>query len=122
MVKIRSAIMPLVLAATVFVGACSSDSSTTTGSDSSSGSSAIAAASGNITVLAAASLTEAFTNEKATLATEAPDLDITYSFGGSGALVTQVQQGAPADVIATADDASMQKLVDGGQVETPQIF
>jgi molybdate transport system substrate-binding protein len=49
-------------------------------------------------------------------------LDITYNFGGSGLLVTQIQQGAPDDVIATADTASMQKLVDAGLVETPATF
>ena len=41
---------------------------------------------------------------------------------GSGALVTQIQQGAPADVIATADTASMKKLTDAGLVEAPTTF
>src|SRR5262249_25475898 len=47
---------------------------------------------------------------------------VTYNFGGSGTLVTQIQQGAPADVIATADTDTMKKLTDGGQVETPTTF
>ena len=81
-----------------------------------------ATVSGSITVFAAASLTESFNGERATLKSEAPDLDITFSFAGSGALVTQVQGGAPADVIATADTSSMQKLVDAGLVEAPTIF
>ncbi|HEV3225993.1 MAG TPA: molybdate ABC transporter substrate-binding protein, partial [Acidimicrobiales bacterium] len=51
-----------------------------------------------------------------------PGLAITYSFAGSGALVTQIQQGAPADVIATADTASMKKLTDAGLVETAATF
>ena len=64
-------------------------------------------------MFAAASLTEAFT---------AAGLDATYNFAGSGTLVTQIQQGAPADVIATADTSSMQKLVDANLVDTPTVF
>lgn len=51
-----------------------------------------------------------------------PGLELTFSFAGSGALVAQVQEGAPADVIATADLASMQKLVDLGLVGEPVVF
>ena len=105
--------------AVVLVGACSSDSTTATNRDTSS---ATATASGSITVFAAASLTESFTDEAAVLASERPGLSITYNFAGSGALVTQVQQGAPADVIATADAASMQRLVDAGVVDPPATF
>jgi molybdate transport system substrate-binding protein len=71
-----------------------------------------------VTVFAAASLTESFQDAQARL----PGLDLTYSFAGSGALVTQIQNGAPADVIATADPASMQTLVDAGLVEAPLTF
>ena len=73
-------------------------------------------------VFAAASLTESFTNEKATLHSEQAGLDVTLNFAGSGTLVTQIQQGAEADVIVTADTASMQKLVDAGLVETSTVL
>jgi molybdate transport system substrate-binding protein len=73
-------------------------------------------------VFAAASLTESFNDLQETLATSAPDLKITYSFAGSGTLVQQVQQGAPADVIATADTSTMKTLEDAGLVETPTTF
>jgi len=73
-------------------------------------------------VLAAASLTEAFDDELTSLKTIAPGLKVTYSFGGSGALVVLVQSGAPADVIATAETASMKRLFDAGLVEAPQTF
>jgi molybdate transport system substrate-binding protein len=76
-------------------------------------------AAGRITVFAAASLTEPFTDAKTALAASAPGLDIALNFAGSGALVTQIEEGAPADVVATADNASMQELVDQGLVETP---
>jgi molybdate transport system substrate-binding protein len=77
---------------------------------------------GSVTVFAAASLTESFDDLQATLRTVAPRLSITYSFAGSGALATQIRQGAPADVVATADAASMQRLVDAGLVEAPATF
>ncbi len=77
---------------------------------------------GDLTVFAAASLTEAFTDAQAVLEDDNPGLELTFSFAGSGALVTQVQEGAPADIIATADRASMQKLVDIGVVGEPVVF
>jgi molybdate transport system substrate-binding protein len=72
-------------------------------------------AHGPITVFAAASLTEAFGDLQA-------GAGVRYSFGGSGALVTQIQQGAPADVVATADVPTMQRLFDAGLVEPPGTF
>ena len=79
-------------------------------------------ASGRVTVLAAASLTESFEDLQEALRTSLPDVSIKYSFGGSGALVTQVRQGAPADVVATADTATMAMLVEAGLVEEPATF
>ena len=46
----------------------------------------------------------------------------TFSFGGSQQLVTQLLQGARADVVATADEASMQRLVDASLVEPAVTF
>ena len=82
----------------------------------------VASARGRVTVFAAASLTEAFVDLQAVLRSSAPGLAVTYSFGGSGALAAQVQQGAPADVVATADTGTMQRLVDAGLVEAPVTF
>ncbi|MDQ6797523.1 MAG: molybdate ABC transporter substrate-binding protein [Actinomycetota bacterium] len=73
-------------------------------------------------MFAAASLTESFNDLQASLRTTDPGLTVAYNFGGSGALVTQIQQGAPADVIATADTASMKKLIDANLVERPTTF
>ena len=70
-----------------------------------------------VTVLAAASLTEAFGGLQL-----GPDLRATYSFAGSQQLVAQVQAGAPADVVATADHESMDRLVAAGLVEAPRDF
>ena len=64
------------------------------------------------TVLAAASLTEAF-----------QDLGgATFSFAGSQQLVAQIQAGAPVDVVATADAEAMDRLVRSGLVDPPRDF
>jgi molybdate transport system substrate-binding protein len=73
-------------------------------------------------VFAAASLTEAFNDTRTTLQTSHVGLTIAYSFAGSQALVAQVANGAPADVIATADTTTMQTLVSAGLVDAPRTF
>jgi|SRR5581483_4792293 molybdate transport system substrate-binding protein len=66
-----------------------------------------------LTVFAAASLTNVF-----------PQIALhdTYSFGGSNMLATQIQQGAPADVFASANTKLPQQLYDQGLVEKPVVF
>ena len=93
----------------------SSDSTTTTTAEPS-------ALTGHVNVLAAASLTESLNDLQTALKATAPDLDLTLSYAGSQALVQQIQDGAPADVFASADEKNMQKLVDAGLVETPVVF
>ena len=78
--------------------------------------------SGSLNVFAASSLTGAFNNVATTLKTTDSGVLITYNFAGSQALVTQIQQGAPADVFASADQTNMQKLVTAGLVEAPKVF
>lgn len=87
---------------------------TACGDDSSSSSSATTAtpATGNITVLAAASLTDSFKELGAKFEAANPGAKVTFSFAASSALVTQITQGAPADVFASADAANMKKLTD----------
>lgn len=118
----RSLAAAVALVLLVFLGACSSDDNTTSTAHSTAVSSGAPKATGSITVSAAASLTEAFTDVQTTLKTAQPDLSITYNFGGSGALVTQIQQGNEVDVIATADTDSMKKLQADSLVEEPVIF
>jgi molybdate transport system substrate-binding protein len=62
---------------------------------------------GDLTVFAAASLSDAFEAIGQELESVHPDLLITYNFGGSQALVTQLQEGAEADVFASANVAQM---------------
>lgn len=69
---------------------------------------------GNLTVLAAASLTDAFNRIGEQFRAKHSGADVKFSYAGSPTLVTQIQQGAPADVFASADQPNMQKIVDGG--------
>lgn len=77
---------------------------------------------GRLTVLAAASLTESFTALEATLEQRYPGLDVSVSFGPSSGLVEQALAGAPADVLATANTATMENAVAADAVEEPVIF
>ena len=60
-----------------------------------------------LTVFAAASLRGTFTALGSTFEAQHPGTRVTFSFAGSSDLVTQLQQGAPADVFASADTATM---------------
>ena len=111
----------LVLALVLAVAACGSDREPSTKSGPSSPSTA-PKPTGSITVFAAASLTESFTDLQTRMETSDPGVSVRYSFAGSGTLVTQIEQGAPADVIATADAASIRTLTDAGLVESPLTF
>src|SRR4051794_13641266 len=62
---------------------------------------------GTLTVFAAASLTDVFTELGDRLMADHPGLDIRFNFAGSSALATQITQGAPADVFASADEVQM---------------
>ncbi|MCQ9163089.1 molybdate ABC transporter substrate-binding protein [Arthrobacter sp. STN4] len=79
--------------------------------------------SGTLTVFAAASLKSTFTDLAAIFEKDNPRAKVALSFDGSSTLVSQITQGAPADVYASADQANMAKLSDARLVEgTPAIF
>jgi molybdate transport system substrate-binding protein len=79
--------------------------------------------SGEVTVFAAASLTESFGAIARQFEKKYPDVDVKFNFDASSNLATQIQQGAPADVFASADEASLQKAADSGDVTAdPVVF
>ncbi|MFY1689153.1 molybdate ABC transporter substrate-binding protein [Plantactinospora sp. WMMB782] len=69
---------------------------------------------GNVTVFAAASLTESFTRIGKDFEAANPGVRVTFSFAGSSALATQINEGAPADVFASAAPANMKVVTDAG--------
>ena len=72
---------------------------------------------------AAASLTEAFKAIGDSFEAANPGTNVTFNFGSSGTLATQIQQGAPADTFASADQDNMNKLVSANLVDgTPTVF
>ncbi|WP_461175060.1 molybdate ABC transporter substrate-binding protein [Arthrobacter sp. Z1-9] len=76
-----------------------------------------------LTVFAAASLKTSFTELGKTFEARHPGTAVALSFAGSADLATQISQGAPADVFASADARNMEKLQDTGLVDgEPQIF
>ena len=80
-------------------------------------------ATGSLNVFAAASLTAAFTDIAAAFEVANPGAKVTLNFGGSSTLVTQIINGAPADVFASADTANMDKLANAKLIRgTPLIF
>ena len=95
------------------------------GSDASSGGSGGSSdkETGTLNVLAAASLTETFTSLAKDFEADHPGVTVKLAFDSSATLAEQVTQGAPADVLATADEATMQTVVDAGGTEgDPQLF
>lgn len=87
-------------------------------------SSADSAGSGTtLTVYAAASLTGTFQQIAHDFEAEHDGVDVRLDFGGSSDLVTQIDNGAPADVFASADTANMDELVAAGLAGAdPQDF
>jgi molybdate transport system substrate-binding protein len=124
---VRSLVTVLAGASLLLAG-CGSSSSGAASSTSSAGSAAASssasapAVTGTVTVLAAASLTESFNTMKADFEKAHPGTTITMSFGASSTLATQIIQGAPADVFASAAPKNMQQVVDAKAAADPKTF
>ena len=79
--------------------------------------------SGTVSVFAAASLTDAFNAVGASFQRANSGVTMKFIFAGTPTLVTQIEQGAPADVFASADTTNMDKLKgDGFTTGTSQVF
>jgi len=100
-------------------------SSSTTGGSPVTSSAPVAsspALSGTVNVFAAASLKEAFTKIGTQFEAAHPGTKVVFNFGPSSGLATQINQGAPADVYASASTKTMSQVVDGGQASSPSDF
>ncbi|MCW2687877.1 MAG: Molybdate transporter substrate-binding protein [Mycobacterium sp.] len=89
-------------------------SSTQSSGSTSAASSTTAEASGKIIVFAAASLKQSFTDIGEQFKTDNPGASVEFSFAGSSDLVTQLAEGAPADLFASADAKNMDKAAQAG--------
>jgi molybdate transport system substrate-binding protein len=72
---------------------------------------------GTVTVYAAQSLANAFTDVGKAFESEHPGVSVAFNFAGSATLVTQISQGAPADVFASADQPNMDRLSSSGLID-----
>lgn len=98
------------------IGACA-------GSDEPGSGPADGRLSGDLLVFAAASLTDAFGDLEDEFETMYEGVEVRISTGGSSSLREQIVQGAPADIFASADEATMGQLSDLGEIAGPiEVF
>ncbi|WP_410813207.1 molybdate ABC transporter substrate-binding protein [Micromonospora sp. 067-2] len=117
--RFRTTLAALTALAVVGLSGCAGgDDTASPGSGTSS-----AGVTGTVTVFAAASLTGSFTTIGKDFEAANPGVKVTFSFAGSSALATQINQGAPADVFASAAPANMKVVTDAGNGDgTPTTF
>jgi molybdate transport system substrate-binding protein len=98
----------VLLVSAILLAACGGTGGTGSSSPASS------SLSGYINVFAAASLTASFNALGISFHQAYPGVGVNFNFAGTPTLVTQIEQGAPADVFASADTDNMTKLTTGG--------
>jgi molybdate transport system substrate-binding protein len=107
---VRRALPLLTLSLVGSLGACGSDGSSTEGGTT-------------LTVFAASSLRDPFTDLGEQFEDDHDGVEVTFSFAGSTDLAAQIEQGADADVFASADEATMDRLTGTDPlVGEPQLF
>ena len=77
------------------------------------------ALAGDLTVSAAASLTDAFNEVKTAFAKDHPGVTVTFNFAASGALLSQMALGAPVDIFASADQKTMDQAAEKKLIDVP---
>jgi molybdate transport system substrate-binding protein len=124
MKRLSSALLILILVlASAACGNATSAGSSATNPAQNTETASDPAITGNLTIFAAASLTEAFNEMKTEIEASNPGTKLTFNFAGSSALRTQITQGAQADVFASADTANMDPVVQAGDTTgDPTIF
>ena len=113
----RAAIAAVSLLSAVSLAACGGSASKSatgaaSGAASASASGDAGKATGELKVLAAASLKASFTEIGTQLEKDNPGLHVTFDFQGSQTLVSSLSEGNAADVLATADEPTMNKAVE----------
>jgi molybdate transport system substrate-binding protein len=103
-----------VLALTLIGCGSSDEASTSSSAPAMTGPAMTGPAGGKLVVFAAASLKKTFTDIGEQFKTENPGSSVEFNFAGSSDLVTQLTQGAPGDVFASADTNNMDKAVKAG--------
>jgi molybdate transport system substrate-binding protein len=125
----RSVLIAAVLATALALSACGSSQPRSQGGPS--GPSAAGAeapeepsgaVTGTVNVFAAASLTETFTSLGHQFEAAHPGTRVVFNFGPSSGLATQINQGAPADVFASASTTNMSQVVKQGNASNPTTF
>ncbi len=113
-----------ILAVGVALAGCTAaaDRHETASSKNAASRSAVASQSGTLTIYAASSLTAAFEALSAMLEREAPNLTVNLVSDGSSTLAVQIEHGAPADVFASADETTMNAVVEKGLLNDPSLF
>jgi molybdate transport system substrate-binding protein len=112
----RAAVAGLVAVATLGLAACGDGTPAATDGASTG-------VTGEVTVFAAASLTESFTRIGEDFEAANPGSKVVFNFAGSSALANQITQGAPVDVFAAASPATMKTVTDAGDADgTPVVF
>src|SRR5215218_1240299 len=114
----RAPCLGLAVAFVILLSACGTSAQPSVPGSSTASSSA----GGGITVLAAASLTEAFNQIGKDFQAKNEGSSVTFSYGSSATLATQIVQGAPADVFAAASPATMKIVTTAGAANSPRDF
>jgi molybdate transport system substrate-binding protein len=81
-----------------------------------------AALDGDLTVFAAASLTDVFDEIGAAFEEANPGVGVELNYGPSSGLREQILEGAPADVFASANPSNMDQVVEAGAAGAPEVF
>lgn len=121
-----AAVSAIAMAVAVTAGCSSSTSSKTNpspaGASDRGSTAATATVSGTVTVFAAASLREAFTTLANQFEAAHPGVKVKLNFGASSALAQQINQGAPADVFASASTKNMSQVSSAGGAASSSNF
>ena len=111
-----------VIAAALALAACSGNTTPQADTTASSDDTQVPSRELVLNVYAAASLTETFEELESSFEAAYPDVDVRFNFAGSQDLVTQLGEGADVDVLATANESTMKKAPDSGQVDAQTLI